>query len=109
LNPEAAWTVTAVEDRIVTTDPAGASRSVALADLRGVMIETNDSGPVGTDLWWLLFGADDQLACAFPQGASGEKEAISRLAALPGFDHEAMIMAMGSTSNAVFQVWRASA
>ena len=61
---------------------------------------------VRADVWWLLFGADDRIAVAFPQGASGEQEAIDWLIALPGFDHEAMIMAMGSTGNAVFPVWR---
>jgi hypothetical protein len=107
LNGEEHWTVTTLDDRIEAVDPKGEVRSVAFDDLRGVMIETNDTGPIGTDLWWLLFGADDRLACAFPQGATGEKEAVDRLIALPGFDHEAMILAMGSTTNAVFQVWRA--
>jgi hypothetical protein len=77
-----------------------------MSDLSGVMIETNDSGPFGPDVWWLLFGADDRLACAFPQGAVGEQVVVNSLLGLPGFDHEAMIMAMGSTSNAVFPVWR---
>jgi hypothetical protein len=108
LTDEAAWTVTSVEDRISAVDPGGEVRSVALSDLGGVMIETNDSGPFGADVWWLLFGADDRLACAFPQGAVGEKAAVHRLVGLPGFDHEAMIMAMGSTGNAVFPVWRRS-
>jgi hypothetical protein len=106
LNAEAGWTVEAAADRITTTDAAGETRSVAMDDLCGVMIETNDSGPFGADVWWLLFGADDRLACAFPQGAAGEKEAVDLLIGLPGFDHEAMIMAMGSTTNAVFPVWR---
>ena len=79
---------------------------LALAELNGVMIETNDSGPFGADVWWLLFGADDRVAVAFPQGAAGEQAAIDWLAGLPGFDHDAMIMAMGSTANAVFPVWR---
>jgi hypothetical protein len=108
LTDEAAWTVTSVEDRINAVDPSGEVSSVALSDLSGVMIETNDSGPFGADVWWLLFGADDRLACAFPQGAMGEKAAVDRLLGLPGFDHEAMIMAMGSTGNAVFPVWRRS-
>ena len=43
------------------------------------MIETNDSGPFGADVWWLLFGADDRIAVAFPQGATGE-QAGDRLA-----------------------------
>ena len=80
--------------------------SVALAELNGVMIETNDSGPFGADVWWLLFGADDRIVVAFPQGASGVKVAIDWLIGLPGFDHEAMIMAMGSTGQVVFPVWR---
>ena len=108
MNNEARWPVTTLDDRIDTVDPDGEVRVVGFEDLRGVMIETNDTGPVGADVWWLLFGADDRLACAFPQGSVGEKEAVARLMSLPGFDHEAMIMAMGSTTNAVFPVWRAS-
>ena len=106
MSAEASWTVDATEDRISVTDAGGKTQSVDLADLRGVMIETNDSGPFGADVWWLLFGADDRLACAFPQGSAGEKDAVDVLIALPDFDHEAMIMAMGSTTNAVFPVWR---
>jgi hypothetical protein len=106
LSTEAQWTATSIEDRISAVDPNGEMRSVALDDLNGVMIETNDSGPFGADVWWLLFGADDQIACAFPQGAIGERAVVDQLMNLPGFDHEAMIMAMGSTGNAVFPVWR---
>lgn len=101
-----AWIVDALEDRINVTEPDGKTKFVGLDDLRGVVIETNDSGPFGADVWWLLFGADEKVACAFPQGASGEKAVVDRLMSLPGFDHEAMIMAMGSTGNAVFPVWR---
>ena len=106
---EAAYIVSVEGDGLSVSDPNGEEKSVALATLNGVMIETNDTGPVGTDLWWLLFGADDSIAAAFPQGATGEREAIDWLLALPGFDHETMIMAMGSTSNAVFPVWRRAA
>jgi len=108
VNSEAHWIITTLDDRIDALDPKEELKSVSFEELRGVMIETNDTGPIGADVWWLLFGADDRLACAFPQGATGEKEAVGRLMSLPGFDHEAMIMAMGSTTNAVFPVWRAS-
>jgi hypothetical protein len=108
LNPEAHWTVTAFDDRIEAVDPKGEVHAVAFADLSGVMIETNDTGPIGTDVWWLLFGADSRLACTFPQGADGEEEAVARLIGLPGFDREAMILALASTTNAVFPVWRAA-
>jgi hypothetical protein len=103
---EAAYIVSVEGDGISVADPKGEEKTLALADISGVMIETNDSGPVGADVWWLLFGADDRIAAAFPQGASGERDAIDWLIALPGFDHDAMIMAMGSTGNAVFPVWR---
>jgi hypothetical protein len=103
---EAAYIVSVEGDGISVTDPNGEEETLALEDLSGVMIETNDSGPSGADVWWLLFGADDRIAVAFPQGATGEQAAIDWLIALPGFDHDAMTMAMGSTANAVFPVWR---
>ena len=52
-------------------------------------ISTNDSGPWGADFWWLLYGKDGELACAFPEMATGDKEAADMLIALPGFDFEA--------------------
>jgi hypothetical protein len=103
---EAAYVVSVEGNGISVADPNGDEKTLALEDLSGVMIETNDSGPSGADVWWLLFGADDRIAVAFPQGATGERDAIDWLIALPGFDHEAMVMAMGSTANAVFPVWR---
>jgi hypothetical protein len=109
LQPEAKWSIAVNDDAIQVTDHAGVSKSLPRNQLAGVIIETNDSGPWGADLWWLLFGKDDQLACAFPQGASGEGPMIDYLVGLPGFDHGEMIKAMGSTENAVFPVWRQSA
>jgi hypothetical protein len=103
---EAAYIVGVEGEGISVADPNGEEKALPLAELSGVMIETNDSGPSGADVWWLLFGADDRIAVTFPQGATGEKAVIDWLIALPGFDHEAMIMAMGSTADAVFPVWR---
>ncbi|WP_294330021.1 hypothetical protein [uncultured Sphingomonas sp.] len=104
--PETRWIVALALEHVAITDAHGGVRRLALTDLRGVTIETNDSGPWGTDVWWLLFGADDRLACAFPQGATGEAALLDYLCALPGFDFAAMGRAMGSTDNAVFPVWR---
>lgn len=91
------------------TDDRGQTRSVVTDDLSGVAIETNDSGPWGADVWWLLFGVNDQLVCAYPQGATGEQAVIDLLMALPSFDHSEMSRAMCSTGNATFPVWRGSA
>jgi hypothetical protein len=105
--PESQWVVTIDGDRIAVADPKGERREIGRADLRAVAIETNDSGPWGSDFWWLMIGPDMKLACAYPQGAAGESEAMDWLFALPGFDHEAMIRASASTGNAFFELWRA--
>jgi hypothetical protein len=106
LLPESKWLVTLDEEAIHVMDDAGVAKSVDKCDLAGVAIETNDSGPWGADVWWLLFGADDRLACAYPQGATGEQAAFDYLTALSSFNHADMINAMRSTGNAVFPVWR---
>jgi hypothetical protein len=103
---EAGWNVALDAHAIVVKPPKRPAQSDSLADLRGVIIETNDTGPWGADVWWLLFGADDRVAASSPQGATGEKAVIYYLMALPGFDFEAMGRAMRSTNNAVFPVWR---
>jgi hypothetical protein len=86
--------------------PGALAQVVRLSDLQGVAIETNESGPIGIDCWWLLFGVDDKLVVAFPQGADGDKSAVDRLMKLPGFDFDAMIAAMASVETDVFPVWR---
>ncbi len=109
LDPESRWIVGSEGLFITVSDEAAQTRSVAKTDLSGVAIETNDSGPWGADVWWLLFGNDDRLACLFPQGATGEKAVVEYLTELPSFDHGEMIKAMTSTENTVFPVWRKSA
>ncbi|WP_066719667.1 hypothetical protein [Sphingomonas pituitosa] len=104
--PEARWIVALDLDHIQITDDKGSAQCMAKADLCGVAIETNDSGPWGADVWWLLFGADDRVACLAPQGTAGEDALLAYLCALPGFDLAEMAKAMGSTDNAVFPVWR---
>ncbi len=106
LQPEGKWIVVLDDHRISVSDDSGRIKSVGKSDLSGVAIETNDIGPWGADVWWILFDGNDQLACAFPQGATGESAAIDWLSALPSFNHGEMIKAMGSTDNAVFAVWR---
>ena len=106
LYPESLWTVVLDDRGIRATDHTGDTMFVSNADLSSVAIETNDSGPWGADVWWLLFGPDGDLACAFPQGATGEKDAADHLMTLPGFNDQELIKAMASTANAVFQVWK---
>src|SRR5882724_4535569 len=56
LNPESKWTIAVTDGLIAVSDEAGVTRSVTLDALAGVAIETNDTGPWGADVWWLLFG-----------------------------------------------------
>ncbi|MGE0776184.1 MAG: hypothetical protein AB7L36_14275 [Sphingomonadaceae bacterium] len=106
LETESKWVAAIEGDLISIRDEAGLIKSVTKSDLSGVAIETNDSGPWGADVWWLLFDRRDRLACAFPQGAVGEETVINYVCTLPSFDHGEMIKAMASTDNAVFAVWR---
>lgn len=108
LNPESLWTVTSDDGAYQVVTPEGDIQRLAATDLSGVAVETNDTGPWGADVWWLLFGSQDKLICSFPQGATGEQPMINRLMTLPGFDHDAMVRAMSSTGNANFPVWRST-
>jgi len=109
LEPEAQWSISLESERIAVRDAAGETRRIAMVQLGAILVETNDSGPWGTDFWWLFLDRTKQLACAAPQGASGEQALIDWLLALPGFDHEAMIRANGSVDNGFFELWRAPA
>jgi hypothetical protein len=100
------WNVSADERGFSATDHDGKTMFAPRQHLTSVAIATNDSGPWGADVWWLLYGADGQLACGFPQGATGEKDVLDELMALPGFDQGETIKAMGCTSNATFIVWQ---
>jgi len=106
LPPESKWAVVVNDGTIAVTDDHGETSVLAKADMSGVAVETNDSGPRGTDFWWHLFGADGPAACIVPQGATGESELIAYLRALPGFDQNAVTDAMRSTNNASFAVWQ---
>jgi len=105
LQPEAKFVVDIIDGVISLRDDKGRRKELPLAELRGVGIETNDTGPVGTDVWWLLFGKMGRLALVVPQGATGENTLIDLVTGLPGFNFEAMTTAMSCTDNETFLVW----
>ncbi|MCA9235363.1 MAG: hypothetical protein KDA44_07815 [Planctomycetales bacterium] len=72
------------------------------------MVETNDSGPWQTDVFWLLIGQDVESGCVVPQGAIGAIELLERLQALPDFNNDSFIAAMESTENKRFLCWEAA-
>ena len=73
-------------------------------ELEQVAIHTNDSGPWGADVWWIL--KSHNSSCAYPQGATGDAELLAKLQSLEGFDSEQVVLAMGCTSNAEFICWQ---
>lgn len=92
---------------ITSTYPRGEVQTIAWSEVQRVLIETNDSGPWGADVWWILEG--EAKRCTYPMGATGEQEALAEYQRrFPGFDDVAVIEAMGSTSNARFTCWEPS-
>jgi hypothetical protein len=100
--------VTCDDARIVCRLPSGKEESVRWDELDAVLIETNDSGPIGMDVLWLLVGRGARSGCVVPQGAKGERELFDALQRLPGFDNAQVIEAMGCTDNRKFLCWRRS-
>lgn len=82
----------------------GAAWTVGWGELERVVIRTTDEGPFADDVIWMLQTPGGVYAV--PQGVEGESALLERLQALPGFDNQAVISAMGSVDNAVFPCWR---
>ncbi len=87
--------------------PDGHEGALRWDDLGVVAIETNDSGPLGCDVWWVLVSFRGDSGCVIPQGATGEDQLLSRLQELPGFDNEALVSAMSSVENERCVCWMA--
>jgi hypothetical protein len=107
LMPESKFAVTVDEQEIRCRRPDGRAESVRFDELRVIIIETNDTGPLGTDVWWILAGdAENRSGCVVPGGATGEREMLEALQRLPGFDNRALIDAMSSMENRRFLCWK---
>lgn len=81
----------------------GTIEEIAWETLERVSILTTDGGPFLEDVFFLLEGPEG-TGCAVPQLHAPEGF-LDRLQRLPGFDHEAVIRAMGSTDNDRFVCW----
>ena len=105
---EALFRVTADETGITSIAANGERTALAWPDIARVTIRTTDEGPFATDVFWEFDTASRQNALWVPGGATGEGELLQALGErLPGFRHEEVIRAMGSTSKATFVVWEA--
>jgi hypothetical protein len=100
--------VTFDDEQVVRTLANGQVESVRWSDLQQVSIMTTSDGPRADDIFFLLHG-EGNLGCAIPQSADGVDALLARLQELPGFDNEAVVRAMGSSSEAVFVCWKRTA
>ncbi len=92
------------DEGVTVRYPKGEIQSIDWGSVLRIVIETNDSGPWGADVWWLLEGQDKRVA--YPQGATGDPEMLEQYPVkFPGFKDEQVIKAMGCTDNARFVCW----
>jgi hypothetical protein len=98
--------VTFTDEAVTRVRPDGVEEVIRWDDLHEVGILTTDKGPWQEDVFFLLIASDGKSGCAVPQSSDGSKQLLKRLQQLPGFDNEAVIKAMGSTSNAKFVCWK---
>lgn len=96
-----------VTDGVVFFSAGGRAEKFCVDALVEVGIVTNDEGPFGDDVFWVL--KTEKEARVIPWSAEGGDALLAALQDLPGFDHEAVIAASGSTEPAAFQAWRRGA
>jgi hypothetical protein len=90
-----------VSDRGVSSIfPGGEPQYIAWDKVSRILVKTNESGPWGADVWWVLEGGGAN--CEFPQGATGENDALAEIKRrFPSFE----VNGMNSTSVAIFVCW----
>ena len=98
--------VSFTDDVVTRVRPDGVQETIRWDELYEVEIITTDEGPRQEDVFFLLIASDGKSGCAVPQSSEGSKQLLERLQKLPGFDNEAVISAMGSTSMARFVCWK---
>ena len=104
--PRTRESVTFTDDTVRRVRADGVEEIIRWADLYEVGMLTTDEGPFQEDVFFLLVASDGKSGCAVPQSSDGCDRLLERLQQLPGFDNEALIKAMGSSSNAKFVCWK---
>jgi hypothetical protein len=89
---------------IVTSDGHGNQRRLPLHELRRVVVATDDSGPWGADVVFLLYYTDPDPVGVFPLEAAGRADFVDWMAAQPGYEDRELTKSMSSTRAARFEV-----
>ena len=100
LLPENKFIVEVTTEIFSVADPDGVQASINLNEITSVIVETNDTGPCGMDVWFII-ASQDGKSCAYPMGATNDLLALDYYATLPGFE----LKGMNSTENAQFVCW----
>lgn len=101
--------VTLDEKTISVDDGTGNIASLTWSSLGNVAVITTDAGPFATDLFWILTDKDGRHSITVPMDAGGEDALLKAMQArLPGFDNMAVVEAMSSVENGLFQIWPAT-
>jgi hypothetical protein len=95
--------VDVTEDGVTRTLSDGRVESVTWDALTEVRVVTTSQGPFAEDVFFVL--AAGESGCVVPQSHASEA-LLAVLQALPGFDNEKLIEAMGSATDAEFVCWR---
>lgn len=90
-------------DFVSTQFPDGATQTLSWSDLVRFEIQTNDSGPCGWDVWFVLIGARDRIS--FPLGATGEDDVLAKAEGVTGKSRRDLIDGMNCTENRTFITW----
>jgi hypothetical protein len=101
------WSVAVSGANIITTDGTGERRVVAISDLSSIVVATDDSGPWGDDVVFILYGSGGQPLSIFPSDARGGEEFVAWMATTPGYRDRELARSMASTQEARFTVWTA--
>jgi hypothetical protein len=81
----------------------GSTASIAIDDIRRVVIRTTDRGPFDDDVFFVIEATTGRFV--IPQQAAVAGDLLSNLQELPGFDHEAVIESIGCVENREFLCW----
>lgn len=94
-------------DFVSTKFPDGMTQTLSWSDLVRFEIQTNDSGPWGWDVCFVLVGARDGVS--FPLGATGEGDVFAKVENVTGKSRRDLIDGMNSTENRTFITWERAA
>jgi len=89
--------------RLVTR--SGHRESLHWNELESIIIVTDDSGPLDTDLWWELKTTSGRVF-EIPGDQPDSIDLLKKLQSLDGFDNESVIQASFSVKKACFVCWK---